>query len=170
MTQMTIPSPLDTAIGQSLVAIAQADRENKGAIDHLTAVLARIARYYRSCAGILAQCVVEQGAASIEIEGQSIPCPRLLVQCSRRDFITSRPLTLIYVPVQIDRIGLCIGYGGTIYKAQRFIQWSRLRSDWKIAGTDDALSADSHAHFLRSALYEAGLFGALTMTLEPLSG
>ncbi|HMM57269.1 MAG TPA: hypothetical protein PKD77_06725 [Rudaea sp.] len=170
MAQPTTYSPLDTVLGQSLAAIARADHENKCAVDHLSAVLARIARYYRSCAGVLAQCVVEQGAALVEIEGRPIPCPRLLVQCARRDFITSRPLTLIYVPIRIDRVDLCIGYGDTIHEAADFIQWSPSRNAWCVCGTGDELHGDSHAHLLRRALYEAGLFQALTMTLEPLHG
>lgn len=164
---MTAHSPLETLIGQSLNAIAQANRENKGTVDHLRAVLARIARFYRPCTDILAQCVVEQSATSIVIEGRSIPCPRLLVQCSRRDFITSRPLTLVYAPSMIDRIGLCIGYGDILHEATHFIRWSYSRNDWCVSSDDDVLHGDSHAHFLRNALYEARLFRALTMTLEP---
>ena len=168
MAQPTIQ--LDTVLGQSLAAIALADRDNKCAVDHLSAALTRIARYYRSCAGVLAQCVVEQGAAHIEVEGRPIPCPRLLVQCARRDFITSRPLTLIYLPIRIDRIDFRIGYGDTIHDAADFIQWSPSRSAWCISGTGAELRGDSHTQFLRRALYEAGVFRALTMSLEPLHG
>ncbi|MCE7949661.1 MAG: hypothetical protein DYH18_00965 [Xanthomonadales bacterium PRO7] len=170
MAQPTTCSPLDTVLGQSLAAIARADCENKCSVDHLTAVLARIARYYRSCTGVLAQCVVEQGAPQVEIEGRPIPCARLLVQCARRDFITSRPLTLIYVPTWIDRITLRIDYGDAIREAADFIQWAPARNAWCVSGTSDELHGDSHAHFLRRALYEAGLFRAQTMTLEPLRG
>lgn len=161
-------SPLDNLLRQSLFALARSTASENEANAHLLAALTRIARYFRSCTEVLVQCVVEQGAAQIEVEGRSIPCPRLLVQCTRRDFITSRPLTLIYVPVRIDRIDLRIGFGDTIHEAADFIQWSPTRSAWLIS--DAKLHADSHAQFLRSALYEAGLFSALTMTLEPLHG
>lgn len=163
-------SPLDNLLRQSLSALARSTASENDANAHLLSVLIRIARYYRSCADILAQCVVEQSAAPIEIEGQSILCPRLLIQCTRRDFITSLPLTLIYLPVRIDQIGLRIGYGDKLYEAAHFIQWVQSRNVWCIGGAGDELQRDSHANFLRRALYDADLFTVPTMTLEPLHG
>ena len=164
------PAPLDNLLRQSLSALARSTGPENEVNAHLLAALTRIARYFRSCTEVFVQCVIEQDAASVAIEGRSMLCPRLLVQCTRRDFITSRPLTLIYMPVRSDRIGLRIGFGDKLYEAAHCIQWVQPRGVWSIASAGDELHRDSHASFLRKALYDSGLFTAQTMALEPLHG
>ena len=162
-----VASPLDRLLCQSLAAVTRTQPHDNETLAHLFAALTRIARFYRTTGEVVSQTVIEPGAAIVEVDGHGLLCPRLLVQCTRRDTIPLRPLTFIYTPTRPNRITLQIAYDNAMYPAPDVIQWTSLHEDWCISGHGIELDAETHASFVSSALTRAKLFTLTTMGLEP---
>ena len=165
----TVPvaSPLDRLLCQSLAAVTRTQPHDNETLAHLFAALTRIARFYRTTGEVVSQTVIEPSAATVVVDGHVVRCPRLLVQCTRRDTIPLRPLTFIYTPNQPNRIALQIAYDNAVYPALDVIQWTSLHNDWCISGHGIELDGETHASFVRSALSRAKLFTPTSMSLEP---
>lgn len=161
-------SALDGLLRQSLAVVMRTRNADDDVIAHLWTVLAHLARFYQPTAEIDSQSVIEPAAAIVEVNGRELRCPRLLVQCMRRDALAACPLTFLYTPTRTDTIALHIVHGQSVYEAPDTIQWIASHKGWCIAGSE--LDGAVHAQFLRRVLYEAGLFRAQAMTLEPLHG
>jgi hypothetical protein len=160
-----VVSTLDTLLRQSLAAVPfNATREDE-TLARLNAIFDRIVRFYRTTNDILCQSVIDPGSTTVEFDGTTLRCPRLLVQCAPLDAALLRALTLVYTPIRSDVVALDIVHGNKAMRTSQFIQWTT-KYGWCSAGTD--LDRECHATLLRNALYESGLFASTTMTLEAL--
>lgn len=162
-----VASPLDRLLWQSLAAVTRSQPHDNDTLAHLFNAFTRIARFYRTTGEVVCQTVIEPSAATIEVDGHRLRCPRLLAQCTRRDTIPLRPLTFIYTPTLPNRITLEIAYDTTVHSTPDVIQWTSLHDDWCISGHGIELDAETHASFVRSALSRTKLFTLTTMELEP---
>jgi hypothetical protein len=160
-----VVSTLDYLLRQSLAAVAcNAPREDE-TLARLNAIFDRIAQCYRTTNDVVCQCVIDPGSAAVELDGRTLHCPRLLVQCAQPDATALRAVTFVYVPIRSDLIALDIVHGSKAMRTSQFIQWTR-GGGWCTAGMD--LDREGHAKLLRIALYESDLFASTTMSLEPL--
>jgi hypothetical protein len=164
-----VVSTLDSVLRQSLAAVMRTRTMNQDVLSHVLAVLIRISRFYRTTVDVVSQSVIEPGAATIDVDGHPLRCPRLLVQCARRDTVVSCPLTLIYTPTHQDRIALTIAYDACICATRQAIQWINSKEEWCISDQGTGLDGEAHASFVRNALSQSGLFSACAMSLEPLA-
>lgn len=167
MPQTLNDSPLDNLLRQSLAIAMRARNPDKDVIDHLWGVLTRLARFYRTTGEVVSQSVIEPAASSIDVNGKALRCPRLLVQCARRDAVAPCLLTFLYTPEKTDTITLRIAHAGAVYEAPDVIQWIASHKGWCIAGSE--LGGAVHAEFVRRALYASDFFTANAMALEPLA-
>ncbi len=132
--------------------------QDSDTVAHLLASLTRISRFYRTTVDVVSQSVIEAGAATIQVNGHELRCPRLLVQCMRRDTIVLRPLTFIYTPTAPNRITLHIAYDNAVHLAADVIQWTSVQNDWSASQDGVELDGESHASFVHNALCHANLF------------
>jgi hypothetical protein len=164
-----VTSTLDSVLQQSLAAVMRTRSLDNDVLSHVLAALTRIARFYRTTVDVVSQTVIEPAAVAIDVDGHALRCPRLLVQCTRRDTVVPCPLTFIYTPTHQDRIALTIAYDACLCEAPHTIQWIGSKNDWCIAGHESELDGRAHASFVRNALCQGGLFSSQAMSLEPLT-
>lgn len=158
-------STLDSVLSRSLAAVERTRIEDDVLLN-LHAVLIRISRLFRATVDVVSQTIIEPAAVAIEVDGQYLNYPRLLVQCTSRSTLSPSPLTFFYVPSLATRITLRVGFGNTACETPDAIEWVAELGDWFISGLGE-LGRDSHATFVRNALTHSRLFAADTMTLEP---
>lgn len=161
-------STLDCVLSRSLVAAERTRTLENDIILHFRSALDRISRFYRTTADVISQSVIEPAAITIAVDGKLLHCPRLLIQCRRRNSVAPRPLTFIYTPENASRITLQIAYGHSAYEPPGAIQWSSVQNDWCIPELDRELDSETHASFVRKALHQSALFSTATMTLESM--
>lgn len=159
-------STLNSLLRQSLTAVARTQTAEVETTAHFIAVLNRIARLYRATDSLVTHSVIEPASATVEINGQVFRAPRLIVQCTWRDTAFSSPLTLIYTPTKLNRITLHVVVANVSHQGPDTIQW-HAPFGWHIPDHGTDIDSETHAKFLRSSLYAAGLFNSLTMALEP---
>ncbi len=159
-----VVSTLDNLLRQSLAAVACGAREDE-TLARLNAIFDRIVRFYRTTKDILCQSVIDPASTTVEFDGTTLRCPRLLVQCAPLDAALWRVLTLVYTPIRSDLVALDIVHGNKSMRTSQLVQWTA-KCGWCSAGID--LDREGHATLLRNALYESGLFASATMTLEPM--
>ncbi len=164
-----VVSTLDSVLRQSLAAVMRTRTLDSDVLSHVLAALTRIARFYRTTVDVVSQSVIEPAAATIDVDGHPLRCPRLLVQCTRRDTILPCPLTFIYTPTHANRIALNIAYDTCVCEAPHSIQCLISKGDWCISDDGTELNGESHASFVRHALGQTKLFSSHAMSLEPLA-
>lgn len=164
MTPTRNPSPLDAVLRQSLAALMRTEDRTAETLAHLHSILSRIARFYRTITSVSAQCVIEPEAVSIEFDGQTLRCPRLLVQCVTHGSAFAPALTFFYMPVRRDRIVLTVAHGHRVHQEASPILWNASHG-WHIPAYG-VIDGEAHAKLVRDALLGAGLFSRTTMTLE----
>jgi hypothetical protein len=166
--QINNASLLDNLLRQSLDAIARTEVAKAEATTNLVAVLSHIASNFRLLGTVVVHAVIEPACAEVRLNGQAVRAPRLLVQCTWREAAFTSPLTFVYTPTRTDCIALQITYGTVTHRAAGNIIWS-VSHGWHIPGYGHDIGSETHAKFLRAALYAVGLFTAQTLSLEPMA-
>lgn len=162
-----VDSTLEKLLVQSLDAAARAAHPSARAVVHVETILAQLARFFRRMLTLRCETVIEAGSAPIDIDGRSVSVPRLLVQCRAGRGAIDDVLTLVYTPRSLNCIELTVQARSTKYPSKQGIFWNA-EHGWHFPNLGRAVDSASHGEFIRTVLFETGLFSALTFSLEPM--